>query len=69
MFCKYLKVFTKSAEVVSAMQKVALPLSLASLPHSLMCSLEGAVVGSRDLGFLFSSYAALGVLFLGFQVQ
>jgi len=50
------------------MDSVSLLLSLSVLPHSIMLSLEGALLASKDFKFQSNSYLLMGILFVSYQV-
>lgn len=60
-------VFTKSDSVIAAMKQIALPLASATLPHCLLYALEGALIVTKDLKFLFFSYGFAAFYFIFVQ--
>lgn len=64
----YLQYFTSSSIVIAAMDSISLLLSLSVLPHSIMLSLEGALLASKDFKFQSNSYLLMGILFVSYQV-
>lgn len=61
------KLFTKSVEVNAAMASIVMFLSLSVFPNTLMASLEGVLIATRDVTFHWITYLITGVIMVSYQ--
>ena len=64
-----LQLFTKSVEINATIATIVVYLAAAIFPNTIMASLEGVLISTRDVKFHSLSYLFTGLIMVTFQVR